>query len=46
MKLTPCLSGHLYIEKDGRKIHISPQDIRDLHNFLHRENMVKDRDHK
>jgi hypothetical protein len=39
MMFESCLSGHLYIRKDGRAVHLSPDDIRDLHNFLHRRDV-------
>jgi hypothetical protein len=41
MKLTPCLSGHIYITKQGNGVHLSPQDIRVLHEFIHREEKEK-----
>ena len=45
MKVTPCLSGHLFIKKDGRSIHLSPDDLKDLHKLLHRNNIhTPDRD--
>ena len=36
MRLTPCLSGHLHIKKGGRGVHLSPDDLKELHKFLHR----------
>lgn len=45
MKLTLCLSGHLYITKAGKGVHLSPQDIKDFHDFIHREEKKKEPDY-
>jgi hypothetical protein len=42
MKIIPCLSGHAYIKKDGRMVHLSPNELQELHDFLHRENLIKE----
>lgn len=41
MKLTPCLSGHLYITKGGRGVHLSPDDLRTLVDFIDRDPTIQ-----